>query len=206
MCDNCDKCFHVTTKLTTIFKCSLCEYSSIKKCNLDRHTKAKHDKINNLACAQCLYKTGRTDHFQRHSTICVGSKTMYSGLELRTIEELAKLGFVENIDFIFNKSFNDLTEYSKKSLRPDIRFINHKIIIECDGEQHHKPTKFFKQTNEEMNTCFNKLQEHDNLKNEFCKEFQYKMLRIKYNQIKQIKDILTTELSHILNNIEMPIS
>lgn len=196
MCDNCD---NSKTKLPIIFQCSLCEYNSKKKCNFERHTKAKHEKINNLECKNCTYKTGRTDHYQRHSLTCVGTQKMFSGLELRTIEELGNFGYTQNVDFIFNKSFIDLTEYSKKRLRPDIRFLKHKIIIECDGEQHEKATKFFKQTEEEMNESFSKLKEHDNLKNKFCEEYDYKMIRIKYNQIKNIKEILKTELSEILN-------
>jgi very-short-patch-repair endonuclease len=120
-----------------------------------------------------------------------------SGLEFKAHEVLETLGFIKQEDYIFNKSYFKLTDYCGKRLRPDFRFINHKIIIEVDGSQHYK-VKEFGNSKEESQEQFLKTQENDNIKNEFCRIYGYKMIRIKYTKIMNMLEILHSELDEII--------
>jgi very-short-patch-repair endonuclease len=120
-----------------------------------------------------------------------------SGLEMRCKEVLTDLGFTEDKDYIYNHTFCELTDWCNKRLRPDFRFINHKIMIECDGSQHYK-VKEFGSTREEAEKNFKKTKENDRIKDSFCDTFGYKMIRIPYWDIMKMKEILSVELNDII--------
>ena len=76
--------------------------------------------------------------------------------------------------------------------------INFKIIIEFDGKQHYEVINFGGVTNEKALENFNDLKVCDTLKNEFCLNNGYKMIRISYLQIDDIYTILSEELKECL--------
>lgn len=92
-------------------------------------------------------------------------------------------------------------QYSDKRCR-DIRILKFdfavfnndkslKSLIEYDGVQHYRPTRFNSQmSNELCETNFDKVQYHDNIKTEFCKENHIPLLRISYKQFGVIEKIL----------------
>ena len=117
---------------------------------------------------------------------------------MRCMESLEMLGLERDIDYVFNVSYYKLTDWSNRPLRFDFRFLNHKIIIETDGSQHYFPTQFGKTTKEQALINFNILKECDKIKDDFCKKFGYKMIRIPYTEICNMLTILHCELDHIL--------
>jgi hypothetical protein len=180
------------------FKCELCDYT----CSLKKHIKQVHDKIKDFKCELCDYTCSQNIHLKQHILICKGEDhSNMSGLELRTKEALNTLGFVENEDYIFNSSYSKLTDFCGRPLRPDFRFINHKIIIECDGIQHFKAITFGGISTEKAEKTFKSTQETDNIKNEFCEKYCYKMIRIKFNEIKDLLRILHYELLDIIDEV-----
>lgn len=80
-------------------------------------------------------------------------------------------------------------------MRPDFRFHDHKIMIECNGIQHYNETSFSGYGDEEEN--FKYIQECDKIKNEFCLMYGYKMIRIRYDE-KDIKGLLINKLAEII--------
>ena len=64
---------------------------------------------------------------------------------------------------------------SKQLFRFDIFISPHKLMIECDGEQHFRPIKHFGGTKK-----FNQRKINDNIKNDFCKSQNIPLLRIPY--------------------------
>lgn len=66
---------------------------------------------------------------------------------------------------------------------------NIKMLIEFDGKQHFEWIKGMMTKKE-----FEKLKHHDKLKNEYCKNNNLKLLRIKYDQFDKIEEILKREL------------
>jgi KRAB domain-containing zinc finger protein len=179
------------------FECQECEFKFSTNSHLKSHIKQVHDKIKDFKCSLCQFKCSSSCNLKRHILICKGNDhSNMSGLELRTKEALITLGFDET-DFLFNSSYSKLTDFCGRPLRPDFRFIHHKIMIECDGMQHSIPHSFggYK---EEAEDNFKKIQESDNIKNEFCEKYGYKMIRINYNEIKNVLEILHYELLDII--------
>ena len=198
--ENTGKIYKMCISCSERFKCDVedCEYTcSLNSC-LKRHIKSVHDKIKDFKCELCDYTCSTNSTLKQHILTCKGGDdSNMSGLELRTKEALNTLGFVENEDYIFNSSYSKLTDFCGRPLRPDFRFIHHKIMIECDGMQHSIPRSFggYK---EEAEDNFKKIQETDNIKNEFCEKYGYKMIRVKYNEIKNVLEILHYELENII--------
>jgi very-short-patch-repair endonuclease len=114
------------------------------------------------------------------------------------IECLEELGFYENEDYLYNCKLPELTKYCGKALRFDFMFINHKRVFEFDGEHHEKTVKFGGISQEKAEEQFQKQQEYDKLKDDFCRENVYKMVRISYKDYKNILSILHSELIDIM--------
>jgi len=123
---------------------------------------------------------------------------MSSG-EKGVFKALDDLGFVENEDFVFDKTFSELTKYSGKFLRPDFRFINHKTFLEADGEHHFQPVCFGGISKERAEANLVKKQKSDRVINQFCAENGYKIIRISYKQFPKILEILHINLFDIVD-------
>jgi len=181
-------------------KCNLCEYTCSLNSNLQQHIKQVHDKIKDVECNKCKFKCSLNSNLQQHILICKGEDhSNKSGLELRTTEALEQLGFIEDIDYIFNSSYSKLTDFCGRPLRPDFRFFDYKIIIEADGRQHFNPVTFGGISKELSKEQFNLTQESDKIKDNFCKKYGYKMIRISFKDIKDVLSILHYELENVID-------
>ena len=99
------------------------------------------------------------------------------------------------IYFIPQMKFDGLLGLGGKNLSYDfyIPKLNH--LVEYDGEYHYMPIRKYK--NEPMKDAeerFKKQQIHDQLKNEYCKKHNIKLLRIPYWDFDNIESILSKEL------------
>jgi gas vesicle protein len=180
------------------FECEFCNFTCSKNSNLQQHIKSVHNKIKDFECEFCNFTCSTNSNLQQHILTCKGKdNSNMSGLELRTKEALEQLGFFQDKDYIFNSSYSKLTDFCGRPIRPDFRFFDYKIIIEADGIQHYKPQSFggYK---EEAEDNFKSTQESDEIKNNFCEKFGYKMIRIKYTEIKNVLSILHSELDDII--------
>lgn len=100
-----------------------------------------------------------------------------------------------NINFVQEKSFQDLIFPDTKSKARFDFFVENKYIIEFDGIQHYKAGtgKF---DNAEK---FQKTQEHDKIKNEYCLKNNIPLIRIPYNEIDNIDiNMLKLETSNFI--------
>lgn len=75
-----------------------------------------------------------------------------------------------NIPFEIQKTFSDC--YFTDTNRPAFFdfYINNTYIIEFDGEQHFVPKSFGENDNEKIKLNFQRVQEHDKIKNNWCKK------------------------------------
>ena len=181
------------------FKCTKCDYSCSTKSNLKIHVKQVHDKIKDFKCTLCDYSCTTNGNLNIHIKTCTGKNTRFSSGEFQVVKALEELGFIENKDYVFDSSFSELTDYCGRNLRFDFRFLNHNIIIEYDGRQHFEPVCFGSISKEKADEKFKILQECDKAKDDFCKEFGYKMIRIKYTDFSNILGILSNELFEIVD-------
>ena len=99
--------------------------------------------------------------------------------ELAIINYLKTNGF----EFIREKGFDDCRNINK--LPFDFYLPNHNALIEYDGLHHYKPLDYFGGIN-----GFNTQQLRDNIKNEYAKNNNINLLRIRFDEYKNINEIL----------------
>ncbi len=98
--------------------------------------------------------------------------------------------------FLNNHDINYVREYrfddckNKRTLPFDFYLPDYNICIEFDGKQHFEYIEFFDKTKEK----FELRKRNDEIKNEYCKHNNIKLIRISYLDKDKIEDILHKEL------------
>lgn len=106
-----------------------------------------------------------------------------SQYEKRIIKWLDCNGFIENEDYIHDKPyFENLVGLGGGNLRPDFILPKLKIWIEYDGEFHNK--KIYENDN------YEKLIEHDEIKDQYAIKYGWNLIRIKSEDKDNIEKIL----------------
>jgi len=105
--------------------------------------------------------------------------------------EIKKILEHNNIKFETQKKFDDCKNIF--SLSFDFYLPEKNICIEYDGEQHYKPIDFFGGINK-----FNEQQKRDKIKNEYCKNNNIHLIRIRYNDniLEKLKITTSTVMCH----------
>ena len=86
-----------------------------------------------------------------------------------------------NIEFEEQKRFKDCKD--KQTLPFDFYVPKYKLCIEFDGLQHFKKIKWSNSMTEETSEMnFKYIQNHDQIKNNYCKSHNINLLRIKYDE------------------------
>jgi hypothetical protein len=65
------------------------------------------------------------------------------------------------------------------------------IFIEYDGKQHSEPVRFGGISHKKAEEAFQRQQAHDKLKDDFCSENNYPLLRIPYTHFGNVKQLVT---------------
>ena len=113
-------------------------------------------------------------------------------------EDYKKLSDIDKdkyIYFIPQIKYDNLIGLGNGLLSYDFYIPKYNFLIEYDGEFHYKAIRKYK--NEPMKDAeerFKKQQIHDQLKNEYCKKHNIKLLRIPYWDFDNIESILSKEL------------
>lgn len=156
----------------------------IKKSSEDE-TRGKWKCRCNL-CGRETYIT--TDNLKKQYS-CGCSITSHGEREIEQI--LSKY----NIPFIKEKRFSDLIfEDTKKLARFDF-YVNNTYIIEFDGRQHFVQSNGIFDNEEK----FKRTQEHDKIKNDYCKKHNIPLIRIPFTEIDKLNiDMLKPETSQYL--------
>lgn len=97
---------------------------------------------------------------------------------------IAKYLVENNIYHLSQHRFSDCKD--KKSLPFDFYLPGYNMCIEFDGIQHYDKDKQFMRREDK----YHYITEHDSIKSKYCKEHNIKLLRISYNQIDEINEIL----------------
>ena len=95
-----------------------------------------------------------------------------------------------NIEYEYQKRFDDLIGMNGGFLSYDFYLPNYNLLIEFQGEQHEKPIEFF--GGEEQ---FKIQQEHDRIKREYAKNNRYNLFEINYKDYNEIDKIFDKYLS-----------
>lgn len=97
-------------------------------------------------------------------------------------EQIKNILIKNNISFTQEKSFDDCRFPKTNRLARFDFYIDNKYLIEFDGRQHIQNTSKW---NSEWNLEY--VQEHDQIKNNYCKEHNIPLIRIPYSKINYIK-------------------
>ena len=193
-CDQCDKSYTIQPDLNRHirsihdgikdFKCTQCDYASGDVGNLNTHIKMVHDRIRDVFCSQCDYACFRWSELNKHTKRCVGKRTGSDG-EAKVRDVLDGLG----IKYAYNQTNVQLTRYCGQKLRFDFEIDMHgeKLFIEFDGRQHFEPIRFG-MSKEQAQLNFEKQKRHDRIKNRFCNDYDYRLLRIPYTETLHIEE------------------
>lgn len=81
--------------------------------------------------------------------------------------------------------------------RYDFYLPQYNLFIEYDGQQHYEPVRFHGDNIEKNMHEFQKVQEHDKIKNKYCEENNINLLRIPYWESKNIETIINNCLQRL---------
>lgn len=99
-------------------------------------------------------------------------------------EMLIKNLFIQmQVDFISEKTFEDLKSKAGTLLRFDFYLPKYNLCIEYQGEQHYKPVKYFGGKD-----SFVKQQKYDEEKRKYCKENNIQLIEIPYWDFDKINE------------------
>jgi len=172
--------------------CPFCKYDNIdKQSNFIKKAKRIHGdkynydhvnyinsytKVQILCLEHGLFKQNPKDHLNRQQGCpkCNISKG----------EEKIKL-YLENnnIKYTYQKKFKNCK--NKQQLSFDFYLNELNVCLEVNGKQHYETIEYY---SGEETLNYNK--KNDNIKKEFCNKNNNKLIIIKYNEIKKIKEIL----------------
>lgn len=100
---------------------------------------------------------------------------------------------MKNFYFLREYSFDDCLSIKGYKLRFDFYLPKNNCCIEIDGRQHREPVDKFG-----GETTFNELIQNDNIKNEYCKNNNIKLIRIPYER--REFPITETRINQIFQN------
>lgn len=149
------------------------------------HCSSKTRKGNFNAVWKCRCDCGNTVNVLGFSlkngdtTSCGCSKE--SKYELYTEQYLQSCGYVLKKDYFREKTFRNLKGLGGQNLRFDFYVklrTGEKVLIECQGEQHFKPVKWYG-----GQEYFERLQKHDAIKRQFAKDHGYRLVELNYKTV-----------------------
>jgi len=193
-CPDCDLKFAVKNNLNNHIKqvhlkikdyeCNNCDYTCSRKEHLQKHIKQVHLKIKDHECPDCDYTCSEKGDLQKHIKICTGKSNCSSG-EFQIMKTLTSM----DISYEYNSSF-ELKNENNNYLRWDFiitdKISDKRLFIEYDGMQHFKPVQFGGISIKCAEENFTKQVRHDKLKNNYCKDNGYLLLRVDYKNFENI--------------------
>ena len=173
-------------------ECPKCDFKCSTTSILRTHIKAVHDKIKDHECPNCDYKCSRNGNLQKHVKTCTGTLHCSSG-ELAVMKTLEKLGFKKDVDYFYDESY---ALKDKSYLKWDFRInADEPLFIEYDGRCHYFPIRYGGISEERAEENLQSSKHRDKLKNDYCNDNGYALLRIPYWQKKDI-ETLVSEFIH----------
>ena len=167
-------------------KCQKCDYACSTNGHLQKHIKQVHDKIKDHKCDKCEYACSTNESLQTHIKTCTGKLKCSSGEYqiMKTLDEM-------RMPYEHDQSY-ELKNDDDNWLRWDfiIQTTGDPIFIEYDGKQHFKPVNFGGMSNEKAQKSFEKQKKHDKLKNDYCNDNCYLLLRIPYTEYENIHSLV----------------
>ena len=106
--------------------------------------------------------------------------------------ELKVYDVLKNLDIYFTREVCDVKNNEDNWLRFDFKLLINKkpCYIEYDGRQHFEPVCFGGIPHNEAIEQLKRTQEHDNIKNKYCQDNGFPLLRIRYDEYDHIRTMI----------------
>lgn len=111
-----------------------------------------------------------------HTKSCGCLNSSYGELKITNLLQSNNIPFQKEYSFN-NLKFEDTNYFARFDF-----YVNNKYLIEFDGEQHFN----FKNNWHDTLQDFVKRQEHDRIKNQYCKEYNIPLIRIPYTHLNDL--------------------
>ena len=197
-CNECDfksyKKFQVQIHINAVhlkiksFECDDCDHTCSAKRDLEMHIKRIHLKIKSFECKDCDHTSTTKYDLQKHV------KAKHTGLLHSSKGETEIMKVLHKMEIEYKHDVpHELKNDRGNCLRWDfiIQTDDGPMFIEYDGRQHFAPVRFGGISQEKANDKFQKQKSHDKLKNEYCSEKKYELLRIPYTKFGNIPQLIT---------------
>jgi phage host-nuclease inhibitor protein Gam len=193
---SCQQCEYVSKRLADLkrhvkdvhdkirdLKCHICDYKSSQSSNLKQHIKTVHSKIKDLECHICDYKTADSSNLRTHIKTCTGGRVGSAG-ECQIENRLREM----RVDEFTMRTSHELKNGAGNWLEWDciVKHGGKTLFLEFDGRQHFEPVKFGGMSDEQAIEALEKTKAHDELKNQYCRDNGYPLLRIPYTEFANI--------------------
>lgn len=138
---------------------------------------------------ECQCDCGRKIKVNTHSLVSGNTKSCGHHISLQE-DSIAKILDELKIEYIKQKTFlNCVNPKTNFLLKFDFYLPKYNLCIQYDGEQHFHPVNFFGGEQAFKETVF-----RDNLKNQYCKNNNIKLIRISYKEQDNINKIFIKNL------------
>jgi hypothetical protein len=180
---DCYKCGEIIRSNNKILKAKNSFIEKAKKTHGDKYDYSLvkyincRSKIKIICLKHGIFKQSPHSHINNH-----GCPDCYISKGEFKIKEILNN---KNINFIFQKSFDNCKNENNKKLKFDFYLPKQNILIEYDGKQHYEPIEYFGGL-----SSFKITNEYDNIKNNYAKNNNIKLIRIPYYKYKIINKIL----------------
>lgn len=101
------------------------------------------------------------------------------------INESELIGEDKIREYLVNNSIDFIHRKNIEKIYFDFYLPKYRTVIEFDGKQHYEPISFFGGVD-----VYNRLKINDKIKNDYCEENYIDLIRIKYDQVERIFEIL----------------
>lgn len=105
---------------------------------------------------------------------------------------------LDSLDITYYQEFRFDDCRNQYLLRFDFYTPRYNVCIEYQGDQHYHPVIFPKDTKESAIANYNRTVKNDNIKVEYCKSHNIKLLVIKYTQYDELYELLDDYFSKII--------
>jgi uncharacterized C2H2 Zn-finger protein/very-short-patch-repair endonuclease len=188
---SCQQCDYVSKRLGDLkkhvkqvhdkikdFRCPQCDYKTSRSGNLKQHIKDVHSKIKDFECHICDYKASQSISLTKHIKTCTGGRTGSAG-ECQIENRLREM----RVDEFTMRTSHELKNGAGNWLNWDciVRHGGKILFIEYDGKQHFEPVPAWGGVEK-----FEQTKAHDELKNKYCRDNGYPLLRIPYTEFADI--------------------
>ncbi len=107
-------------------------------------------------------------------------------------DRIANILSMNNIEYQGEYIFEDCIHI--EPLRFDFYLSQYNMCVEYDGEQHFKPCGFGEKDASKVIEKFNMVQKRDEIKNQYCKDNNIKLIRIPYYEFDNIENIINEQI------------